>query len=99
AYVQYNMSGKNTNPSIVATAGGFPTFGDLVQDGVGPYRDFSCMAAGDTCDWGDYSAATPDPRPSVANHGAVWGTNQFSGLASPPPNGVNWRTRIFKLEP
>ncbi len=57
------------------------------------------MAAGSTCRWGDYSGATPDPRPIITGRGVVWGTNQFSGLANPPPTGVNWRTQIFALEP
>ena len=49
--------------------------------------------------WGDYSAATPDPRPIIAGRGVVWGTNQYSGLVNPPAGGVNWRTQIFATEP
>jgi hypothetical protein len=97
------MSGKvsNINPCIVAgsSVNGGPLSFLLVINGVGPYRDFSCQTDGSTCRWGDYSASTPDPRPIIAGRGVVWGTNQFSGLASPPPTGVNWRTRIFALEP
>ncbi len=70
-----------------------------VINGVGPYRDFSCVGAGSTCRWGDYSAATPDPAPTTVGRGEVWGTNQYSGLVSPPPTGLNERTRIFALQP
>lgn len=71
----------------------------LVKNGVGPYRDFTCVSAGSTCRWGDYSAATPDPRPTIAGRGEVWGTSQFSGVLNPPANGVNWHTEIFALQP
>ena len=54
----------------------------LVRDAVGPYRDFSCAVSGDICRWGDYSGASPDPRPGTTNHGVVWLTDQFAGSAS-----------------
>lgn len=46
---------------------------DLVKDGVGPYRDFTCPNSGDTCRSKDYSGETPDPRPIIAGHGVVLG--------------------------
>ncbi|MDQ6867873.1 MAG: hypothetical protein M3178_05555 [Pseudomonadota bacterium] len=99
--IQFNVSGSGTNPEIVAgsSVNGGPLSFLLVMNGAGPYRDFTCVAPGSTCRWGDYSAATPDPRPVIAGRGVVWGTNQFSGVVSPPPGGVNWRTQIFALEP
>ena len=101
--IEFSASGKvsNINPRIAAgsSVNGGPLSFLLVKDGVGPYRDFTCPNSGDTCRWGDYSAATPDPRPIIAGHGVVWGTNQFSGLVNPPAGGVNWRTQIFAIMP
>jgi hypothetical protein len=102
--IEYNVSGKvsNINPRIVATSsvnGGALSSSLLVKDGVGPYRNFDCADSGSTCRWGDYSAATPDPNSPDASRGVVWGTNQFSGVVNPPPDGDNWRTQIFELEP
>ncbi len=101
--IEFNASGKvsNINPRIAARSsiGGGPLSFARVKDAVGPYRDFTCPNSGDTCRWGDYSAATPDPRPIIAGHGVVWGTNQFSGLVNPPAGGVNWRTQIFAIMP
>jgi hypothetical protein len=104
--LQYNVSSSIINPRIVAGssfAGGALEF-TLVQDGVSPYRDFFCPNSNHTlCRWGDYSAATPDPAP-LANRprldrGAVWGTNQYSGVINPPVNIASWRTWIFSLQP
>jgi hypothetical protein len=85
-------------PRIVAgasKAGAAVVFG-LVKSGVGPYDDFTCN---NTCRWGDYAATTPDPVPTTTTSGVVWGTNQFSGVVSPPHTGVNWRTQIFAIQP
>jgi len=101
--IEYNVSSKSNtvSPRIEAASsvnGGFLTK-LLVKGGVGPYRDFTCLTSSDVCRWGDYSGATPDPKPTAAGVGQVWGTNQFSGLLNPPPTGVNWRTQIFDLKP
>lgn len=101
--IQYNVSGKlsGISPRIVSGSsvnGGVLSF-LLVKNGVGPYKDFTCVAAGSICRWGDYSGANPDPSPTIVGRGEVWGTNQFSGVLAPPPGGVNWRTEIFALEP
>jgi hypothetical protein len=100
--LEYNTSGPTFGvPDVIAESSinGGPTGAREVVQGVGPYRDFSCPNPGDICSWGDYSAATPDPRPVIAGSGVVWGTNQFSGVPLPPANGVNWRTRIFAVKP
>jgi hypothetical protein len=109
--IQYNVSGKlsGINPRIVAgsSVNGGPLSSLLVINGVGPYRDGNCRGGtppSDDCRWGDYAAATPDPRPVVIagreGRGVVWGTNQFSGLLNPPPTTLaNWRTQIFELKP
>jgi hypothetical protein len=101
--IEYNLSGSvsSISPRIVAgsSVGGGPLSFLLVKQARGPYRDFTCQPAGSTCRWGDYSGASPDPRPIILGRGVVWGTNQFSHLVAPPATGVNWRTRIFALEP
>ncbi len=101
--IEYNESSKvnNINPRIDAASSvnGGPLSFLLVKDGVGPYKDFSCTKPGSVCRWGDYSGATPDPRPIISGRGVVWGTNQFSGVPNPTPTAANWRTEIFALEP
>lgn len=104
--VQYSVSGSTIDPRIVAGSsfsGGALSF-LLVRSGVDTYRDFSCPNSGDTlCRWGDYSGATPDPAPPSTrprlDRGAVWGTNQYSGVLNPTAGTANWRTWIFNLQP
>jgi hypothetical protein len=104
--INYSVSGSTISPRIVAGSsfsGGALSF-FLVRTGVGPYRDFSCPNAGDPfCRWGDYSGATPDPAPPASrprlDRGAVWGSNQFSGVVNPSAATANWRTWIFNLQP
>ena len=104
--VEYNVSSSSIDPRILAgssfSGGGLSFL--LVRNGVDTYRDFSCPSSSDTlCRWGDYSGATPDPNPPSnrprTDRGAVWGTNQYSGVANPPANGTNWRTWIFNVQP
>lgn len=54
-------------------------------------RDFSCSP----CRWGDYAAASPDPSDSSL----VWGSNQYNGTESAPPNRLGWRTYNFGVSP
>ena len=104
--VEYSVSSSTIDPRIVSGSsfsGGALSF-LLVKGGVDTYRDFSCPSSGDPfCRWGDYSAATPDPAPPSSrprlDRGAVWGTNQFSGVLNPSAATANWRTRIFNLQP
>jgi hypothetical protein len=101
--INYNASSdtNDIDPRILAASSvnGGAVATKLIRNGVGPYRDFTCPNAGNVCRWGDYSGATPDPKPATAGRGVVWGTNQFSGVNNPPANGVNWRTRIFAVRP
>jgi hypothetical protein len=102
--VSYSVSSAalGINPRIVAGSsinGAAPTF-SLIKDGVGPNRDFSCKKAADTCRWGDYSAATPDPASSTAGaKGSVWLTNQFAGSTGTSTAQSNWRTWIAAITP
>jgi hypothetical protein len=54
-------------------------------------RDFSCSP----CRWGDYAGASPDP----SNTGLVWGSNQYNGTPSAPPNRLGWQTYNFAVAP
>jgi len=102
--IQYNASSSVNSiaPRILAKSslhGGAVSGARLIKNGADGYRDFTCPNPGDTCRWGDYAAATPDPAPTTNGVGEVWGTNQYSGVKNPPANGVNWRTQIFALQP
>jgi hypothetical protein len=96
-----SSAANGINPRIVMASsvnGGALSF-TLVEDAVGPYRDFSCPNPGETCRWGDYSAAIPDPRPSATNRGKVWLTNQFAGSTDTSILQANWRTWIWAATP
>src|SRR5439155_23608641 len=104
--IEYNVSGSvsRLSPRIVAGSsanGGGVTYLPVLKIGSGPYVDRTCDK--NVCRWGDYSSATPDPNPPSnrqrLNRGVGVGTNQYSGVPNPPPNGVNWRTQIFALQP
>lgn len=102
--IEYSVSSRvnGINPRIAAASSvnGGPLTSLLIRNGVGPYKDESCIAPKDLiCRWGDYSGASPDPKPDAAGSGVVWGANQFSGVVNPPANGINWRTQIFAVKP
>ncbi len=101
--IHYNVSGSASgiSPRIVAGSsfnGGAVSFG-LIRNAVGPFRDFTCPSPGQTCRWGDYAQASPDPRPTFAGRGQVWGTSNYSGVAAPSTSASNFRTWIFDLRP
>ena len=104
--IQYNSSSLSGNefPSIHAASGANGTLDSIfvVAEGLNPYRDFSCTNPNKPkpCRWGDYSAAAPDPSPSLlsASRGVVWGTNQYSRVFPVEPGAV-WSTRIFAVAP
>jgi hypothetical protein len=106
----YNVSGPTDFPTVYAGSSVLdgPFQHTILVQSAGPYTDtVSCPNPGDTCRWGDYSGASPDPNPAglgVSGSGVVWGTNQFSSGAPPPPPPatsffVNWLTQIFALQP
>jgi hypothetical protein len=97
----YSVSSPVIFARIVAGSslhGAAPSF-LLVKAGVAPYRDFTCPNPGDTCRWGDYSGASPDPGAPSGTAGQVWGANQFDGVVNPSTGSANWRTQIFALKP
>jgi len=66
----------------------------MLRRSRGPAADFSCM---DTCRWGDYAGASPDPSfgPDAAR-GRVWLTNMWNRPNRP---GVDWRTVVWQSRP
>lgn len=82
-----------TGSSVLGAA---PTF-TTVKESTGPYRDFTCAGAGQTCRWGDYSGATPDPRPR-GSASAVGFTNQYAS-GNTAATQSNWRTWIWHARP
>jgi hypothetical protein len=102
--IGYSVSSRvnNIRPRVVmaSSVNGGPIDFRLVEDGAAPYVDFTCAVPGEAlCRWGDYSGATPDPRPPVGGTGVVWLTNQLSGVANPSTDRSNWRTRIWAARP
>lgn len=107
--INYNVSSGNNNvparimasSSVNGAAVGAATLN--VKLGVGKYIDTSCAFGDSVCDWGNQAGASPDPRPPPTTpprtKGLVWGTNQYSGVASPTPNATNFRTQIFAVQP
>jgi hypothetical protein len=101
--IEFNSSSQFEDASIFAASGvnGHIDSFRLVEAGVAPYTDATCPISGNTCRWGDYSAASPDPTPGQfsTSHGVVWGTNQWGQVRRSVFGGNEWRTRIFALEP
>jgi hypothetical protein len=101
--IQYNLSSRvnGVSPGIFAgsSVSGGPLSFSRIKSAVGPYRDFTCRNPGDTCRWGDYSSAMPDPRPTTAGRGEIWTTNQYSGVVNPSTASADWRTWIAAVRP
>ena len=71
----------------------------LIHDGAGPYRDFTCGSAGDTCRWGDYSGAAPDPLPQGGATSAVGIMLEYSPGGAMSTAISNWRTWVATIRP
>ena len=99
--IGYSVSSPFINPRIVAgsSVNGAGLSFTLVRDGAGPYRDFTCGSQFNTCRWGDYAGATPDPVPTGGANSAVGLTNQFSPGGAMPTFQSNWQTWIFHVRP
>ena len=73
----------------------------LVRRSPGHDEDFACPQLG-YCRWGDYAAATPDPKASVdRSAGVVWLTNMWTADADTTggDTGVSWRTWNWSATP
>jgi hypothetical protein len=69
----------------------------VVQTSTGPDTDFTCPSTG-ICRWGDYAAATPDPKsPTTRPAGIIWSTSMWTipGTGGGPPS---WRTWNWKSQ-
>ncbi|MEP6667441.1 MAG: hypothetical protein ABJA81_13420 [Nocardioidaceae bacterium] len=101
--MNFNTSSSTTFPAIkvVSKVGtGAQSTPITVVTSAGPNIDFSCPNSGDTCRWGDYAAATPDPAASAtATTGVVYGTSQYNLDGRLNPGAANWLTRNFSFTP
>lgn len=102
--IGFNTSSSTTFPTIamaskrgVDTRSGFVT----IKVSPGPNIDFTCQAPPNSCRWGDYAAATPDPAaPTTGATGQVWLTNQWN--ANGTITGVTttaWKTWNWAAKP
>ena len=93
----FNTASGSTDAAVqmVSKVGDGPQSGFvLVRRSRGPAVDFSCA---DTCRWGDYAGASPDPLfAAKARRGRVWLTNMWN---RPNRRGVDWRTVIWQSRP
>ena len=71
----------------------------LVRNSPGNYSGFDCAGTDNTCRWGDYASASPDPiTASGAIAGTVWLVSQYaSGVNS--TTAANWRTWNWVAQP
>jgi hypothetical protein len=98
AVIDYNVAGPHLLSQIRARSRG-PATGkgemrDAITLGHSVAVDKACSISARLCEWGDYSAATPDPRrPNVG-----WGSNQrMLSHRQSDPSGVAWGTRNFAV--
>lgn len=73
----------------------------LVQQSNGPDVDYTCFEpSSNSCRWGDYSGATPDPGAIIKGQtrGGVWLVSQWN-VADIDDNTPVWRTTIWRAEP
>jgi type IV secretory pathway TrbD component len=97
--LNYDSSSSATFPGIRIVskfATGAQSAPVVVKNSPGPVSGFDCDAATQTCRWGDYAAATPDP--SAANR--VWQVSQFAvGSGSGTSGPATSRTWNFVAIP
>jgi hypothetical protein len=99
----YNVSrtgGGGFNPRLNSASsfnGGAIGAAIIVRSSPGPYFDYTCPGATDTCNWGG-AAATPDPAPPGTTRGAVWGTNQTAGPGA-NVDDATWDTFFYAHTP
>jgi hypothetical protein len=98
AAVDFNRGSATLSPDMHAQSRYSSTPPDelegdiLLGESAGPAEDFSCdIGEGESCRWGDYAGASPDPSRGAV----VWGSNQ--GLAAPSGEDARWTTRNFAL--
>jgi hypothetical protein len=100
AVVHFVVSGRKRAPELHARSRGPRTPKSAMTGEIVLARSVSSdrcsVDPGEACVWGDYAAATPDPR----RRRLVWGSNELVGSRKHPgPLGTYWRTRNFALRP
>jgi hypothetical protein len=100
AAIHFIVSGPNRLPELRVRSRGPRTPEGLMEREVTLARSVSAyrchLDPGEACPWGDYAAATPDPR----GRGLVWGSNELVGSPKHPgPLKTHWRTRNFAIRP
>jgi hypothetical protein len=99
--INFNTSSSSAPPAInvVSKIGAGPVSAPtVIKTSLGGYADFHCPLPADTCRWGDYSAASPDPAlPPTETVGQIWGTNQWNLVGNTA--GTPWRTWNFAVRP
>jgi hypothetical protein len=96
AAIFYNLASGTQVPQIGARTRRSDTpLGQMSGETIVATSDdvLECGGADDSdpCRWGDYSAASPDPR----NAHAVWGTNELAGPRT--TTNYNWKSRNFAV--
>jgi hypothetical protein len=99
----YNTSSTTTHIAIryvTKSVGQAQSSSALVKASSAPYISFDCSSAGQTCRWGDYPGAAPDPAAgATAGHGIVWMANMWNMSNPNPTTATPWRTWIFRVRP
>jgi hypothetical protein len=90
AVINYNLASSTQVPQVAARLrrSGTP-LGEMSEETMVGTSDAFLYCEG-TCQWGDYSGASPDP----SNVHAVWGSNQLAGPNEAPAK-ARWTTRNF----
>ena len=64
----------------------------LVRSSAGNYGGFDCAGADNSCRWGDYAGASPDPIAATgATSGRIWSTSQYASGVNNSAQ-ANWKT-------
>jgi hypothetical protein len=97
----FSQSSSTTYPAIqfvYQKGGGAQSAAKTLVQATTASTDFSCSQSGtNTCRWGDYSGASPDPSPPAGTVGRVWLANQYNVAAG--RSSTSWRTWIFGVTP
>jgi hypothetical protein len=102
AIIDFNTSSSTQAPTI----GMVSKLGASTQSGIatvisstGSDIDYHCPNVGDTCRWGDYSSATPDPNASTTGaSGSVFMTSMYASGGTSTLQS-NWLTENWKATP
>lgn len=103
--IGYNTSSKSHRPDIrvISKEGTDPLSQQkLVKASPAVMNDIACRELRHVCRWGDYSAATPDPKvPAGETSGRVWLSNQWVKTPGSfePPAPFGWSTWNWAVRP